>query len=208
MPLAVNVLTFSFLFCPPCVSLQRHHQEKERRVAQERERVNREKELARKAGARTAAKAFLAGLQSNVVEALQKAGHLYDPVAKEVDGVFMPWLLQDVAAKMALIQHARTEVDNLIHGAISQLQFGVAEKQRVDAEIAAAERQRREEEAAAALRALEEAKRAALEAEAARVAKEAADAAEALRLEKAENGEDEDGGEDDGDDAAASDEEQ
>lgn len=179
----------------------RHHQEKERRVQQERERVAAEREVARKAAARTAAKHFMSGLQSSVVSSLQAAGHLYDPVQRQVDGVFMPWLLESVASKLALVEHARAEVDDLIGTAVGALHKAVDDKLRADA----AEALRRAEEAAEALRVAEEARRAAQEAEAARVAKEAADAAEAARKESEENNEDDEDEErdevDDGDDA-------
>jgi hypothetical protein len=164
----------------------RHHQEKERRVQQERERVAAEREVARKAAARTAAKHFMSGLQASVVSSLQAAGHLYDPVQRQVDGIFMPWLLESVASKLVLVEQARAEVDGLIGTAVAQLHKEVDDKLRADA----AEAQRRAEEAAEALRVAEEARRAAQEAEAARVAKEAADAAEAARKESEENAED------------------
>lgn len=168
----------------------RHHQEKERRVAQERERVAREKDLARKALARTAARHFMSGLQTSVVSALQDSGHLYDPVTKQVDGIFMPWLLTNVAGRLAQVQQARDLTDELVGSVVKQLTLTVQDKKRADAEAAAAAAAAKAAALAAALAAEEERKRVALEAEAARVEKEAAEAAEALRRENEENGED------------------
>lgn len=174
----------------------RHHQEKERRVQQERERLAREKEVAKKAAARTAAKHFMANLQSSVVTSLQAAGHLYDPVLKQVDGIFMPWLLESVAAKLSLVAVSRAETDSVILQAVTLAKKEVEDKRRRDEEARLAEEARVAAEVAEKLRVEEEARRLALEAEAARVEKEAADAAEALRKEREENGEEEEEGED------------
>lgn len=171
----------------------RHHSEKERRLQQERERLAREKEVAKKAAARTAARSFMSTLSVNVVSSLQSAGHLYDPVLKQVDGIFMPWLLEGVAAKLSLVSHARDETDALIASAVEDMMRRVQDKKQREAEARAAEQRRLEEAAAEAARQEAEAKRLALEAEAARAEQEAAEAAEALRLEREENGDDEDG---------------
>jgi hypothetical protein len=158
----------------------RHHQEKERRLQQERERVANEKEVARKAAARTAAKNFLSGLQANVVSSLSNSGHLYDPIHREVDAVFMPWLLQSVASRLQQVNLARGQVDSLISGAVEALKQQVEDKRRADAEAEAAKQAAEAER----IRLAEEIKRLAAEAEAERAAKEAADAAEAQRKEE------------------------
>lgn len=168
----------------------RHHAEKERRLQQERERVAREKEVAKKAAARTAAKSFMSNLQGNVVSALEHAGHLYDPVLKQVDGIFMPWLLESVASKLSLVADARSETDQLIATAVQDMLDKVAAKKKREADERAAAEARRIAEAEEQARLAEEQRRLALEAEAARVEAEAQAAAEALRKEREENGED------------------
>ena len=169
----------------------RHHAEKERRLQQERQRLEAEKDLARKAAARTAAKAFMANLQGNVVTALQDAGHLYDPVLKQVDGIFMPWLLESVAGKLTQVQTAREATDELIQQAVTDMLSEVSAKKQREAAFRSAEAARVAREAAEQLAREEEARRLALEEQAARVEAEAAAAAEALRLEReGEDGED------------------
>jgi hypothetical protein len=184
----------------------RHHSEKERRLQQERERLAREKEVAKKAAARTAAKSFMANLQGNVVSALQDAGHLYDPVLKQVDGIFMPWLLESVADKLALVQHAREEADQLIASAVADMLAQVAAKKRREEEDRVAELARLAAAAADRQRQEDETRRLALEAEAARVEAEAAAAAEELRKEREENGEDDEDEKEDGEEDEEEDE--
>lgn len=181
---------------------QRHHAEKERRLQQERERLGREKELARKNAARTAARNFMQGLQEQVVSQLVQQGHLYDPVLKQVDTEFMPWLLQSVADKLALVRVAREETDALIGAAVQAAMQEVQDKR--EAEEAARVEAERQKAAAEAerQRLLEEERRLELEAEAARKEQEALEAAEALRKEREEDedAEDADSGEDDEED--------
>jgi hypothetical protein len=180
----------------------RHHKEKERRMQQERERLAAEREVARKSAARTAAKHFLSGLTSNVVASLQSAGHLYDPVTREVEGIFMPWLLQGVHERLQEVTFARAEVDALLTGAVQQLHQIVADKHAADA----AEKARLEAEAAEKARLEAEARAAAAAAEAARLEQEAAEAAEALRK-QAEKDAREDGEDDEDDEERDEDEE-
>lgn len=168
---------------------KRHHEEKERRLRQERERLAREAEVARKAAARTAARNLLSNLQSSVVERLTEAGHLYDPVTKEVDGIFMPWLLQTAAGHLAAARDSRAQLDVIIAHAVQSVHLEVEEKKRAEAEAkAAAERARleaiakAEEEAAEKVRLEEEARKAAEE-------QAAREAEEAERREREENGE-------------------
>jgi len=171
----------------------RHHQEKERRLQQERERLAAEKELAKKSAARTAAKHFLSSLSSNVLSSLQSAGHLYDPVARQVEQVFLPWLMQDVHKRLTEVAQARGHVDELLGDVVKQMHQIVADKRAAEE----AEAARLAAEAAEKARLEEEARLAALEAETQRLEQEAAEAAEKLRRQaEAEKEEGEDDEED------------
>jgi len=184
---------------------RRHHEEKERRLAQERERLAREAEVARKAAARTAARDLLQNLQSGVVERLVEAGHLYDPVRKEVEGIFMPWLVQTSTKQLVQAHQSRQQLDALIQQAVQHVHQEVADKIRMEAE-AKAEQERQRLEAIA--KAEEEAReKARVEEEERKAAEEAAarEAEEAERREREENGEDEE--DEDGEDEEEEDEE-
>jgi len=71
---------------------KRKIEEKERRLAQERERVEREKVVRQKVAASTFARGYLSGIINSVFDELQQSGHFYDPVLREVEEQFMPWL--------------------------------------------------------------------------------------------------------------------
>jgi hypothetical protein len=107
---------------------QRRHEEKERRMQQEQERLQRERLVARKIAARTAAKAFIAGLPNVVLKRLEHAGHFQDPVVEQVEHAFLPWLTRKVATSMEDVGEARRLVDDLIMNACTQLKQEQADK--------------------------------------------------------------------------------
>jgi len=74
--------------------------EKERRLAQERDRLEREKQVREKVAAQTFARGYLTGLVGNVFDSLFEQGFFYDPVEKEVAELFMPGLQQNVGANL------------------------------------------------------------------------------------------------------------
>ena len=71
---------------------KRRHEEKERRMAQERGRLQRERAVQQKVASRAYAKKFLGGLRGSVFSNLWEKGHFFDPVVKEVEDSFIPWL--------------------------------------------------------------------------------------------------------------------
>jgi hypothetical protein len=93
--------------------------EKERRVEQEARRVRQEEEVMEKVAARGFAKSYLADLHSAVFDKLVGTGHFFDPVEREVDDVFMPWLHGEAAAFLGQQQAARQLADSLIAGALA-----------------------------------------------------------------------------------------
>ncbi|MEW5310119.1 MAG: hypothetical protein WDW38_001947 [Sanguina aurantia] len=72
--------------------------EKERRLAQEAERRERERVVRQKVAASTFARGYLSGIVSSVFDQLQASSYFFDPVQREVDTVFLPWL-QDLSCE-------------------------------------------------------------------------------------------------------------
>lgn len=60
-------------------------EEKERRLAQERERVERERVVREKVAAATFSRGYLSGIITSVFDQLQSSGHFFDPVLREVE---------------------------------------------------------------------------------------------------------------------------
>ena len=71
---------------------KRKVEEKARRLAQERERLDREKMVREKVAASVFSRGYLSGIVSGVYDKLYADGFFYDPVEKEVETDFLPWL--------------------------------------------------------------------------------------------------------------------
>ena len=93
--------------------------EKERRVEQENRRVRQEEEVMEKVAARGFAKSYLADLHSAVFDKLVGTGHFFDPVEREVDDVFMPWLHNQTANYLDQVVAARQLANDLLSGALA-----------------------------------------------------------------------------------------
>lgn len=92
--------------------------EKQRRVDQENKRVRQEEEVMEKVAARGFAKSYLADLHTAVFDKLVGTGHFFDPVEREVDDVFMPWLHTATANVLDRVVAARSLADDLVHAAL------------------------------------------------------------------------------------------
>merc|ERR1712146_322077 len=90
--------------------------EKNRRTKQESIRVQQEEEVMEKVAARGFAKNYLTDLHHAVLDSLVASGHFFDPVEKEVESVFMPWLRDSAAAFLGNIVTARALADEIITG--------------------------------------------------------------------------------------------
>lgn len=99
---------------------KRKVEEKERRLAQERTRVERENVVRQKVASSTFARGYLNGIMESVFDKLYHAGFFYDPVEKEVQDVFLPWLVQQAAGHMATKKASRAAVDRLIVDALKK----------------------------------------------------------------------------------------
>merc|ERR1711904_5968 len=84
---------------------RRKFEEKERRLKQERSRLAKEQVLKEKVAAAAFAKNYMSGIESSVLDRLSKMSYFYDPVEREVETDFMPWL-----GELALEKLQKTEV--------------------------------------------------------------------------------------------------
>ena len=86
---------------------------KNRRTRQESIRVQQEEEVMEKVAARGFAKSYLTDLHHAVLESLVQSGHFFDPVEKEVESVFLPWLRESASNFLENIRTARTITESM-----------------------------------------------------------------------------------------------
>jgi len=98
---------------------QRKSEEKARRLAQERDRLERERVLREKVAASTFARGFLTGMISSVLDSLWAQGVFYDPVEREVADVFLPWLTAQAQAQLDAQRTARATMAALLADALA-----------------------------------------------------------------------------------------
>ncbi|XP_068593446.1 radial spoke head protein 3 homolog [Cebidichthys violaceus] len=99
---------------------RRRGEEKERRIAQQKEVLKNEKEVAEKIAARACAKQYLSDLLPAVFTSLRGHGYFYDPVAKDVETNFIPWLMDEVNNSLERRYTARNLLDNIIHDVVQK----------------------------------------------------------------------------------------
>jgi len=124
---------------------RRKFEEKERRLKQERERLEREQVLKEKVAAAAFAKNYMSGIESSVLDRLSKMAYFYDPIEREVETDFMPWL-----GALALDKLAKVETSGVLAAEVVAKSIAYGEEAH-DAYVLAQE----EAKAAADLAALE-----------------------------------------------------
>ena len=128
--------------------------EKKRRVAQEKERKRAQAALKEKVAARSFAKNYLGEMNATVFGALEAEGLFYDPVAKEVEEVFLPWLFDAAVANSGTVATAQAVAEDVLKSALAAalaLQKAAEEDEaKRQAEVAAAKAKAEEEAVAAA----------------------------------------------------------
>jgi len=172
----------------------RREEEKQRRIEQEKLRLQMEQKIKEKLAAATIAKHFLFSLHDTVMNNLSHTGHLYDPIQKQVENLFLPQLIQQTINKLDEMKDARFVVDGIIDGAIQNLVEQEKERKRKEEEKKAEEERIKAEEEEKRRKEEEEKKR--KEEEEKRIEEEK----ERERREREERGEDEEGEERDEDD--------
>jgi hypothetical protein len=90
---------------------RRREEEKEKRLKKEIERKEQEKQEKERVAAREYAKQYLESLTPNVFNKLTDMGYFYDPIVKEVDNSFMPWLMHQTGCKLIEREKAALLVD-------------------------------------------------------------------------------------------------
>uniref|UniRef100_UPI00398E632F radial spoke head protein 3 homolog n=1 Tax=Pristiophorus japonicus TaxID=55135 RepID=UPI00398E632F len=93
---------------------RRHKEEKKRRMAQQQEVLTKEKESSDKIAARAFAQNYLADLIPTIFSTLRDNGYFYDPVEKDVENVFMPWLMGAVRKSIEKRILGRTMLDVIL----------------------------------------------------------------------------------------------
>ncbi|GFR49941.1 hypothetical protein Agub_g12046 [Astrephomene gubernaculifera] len=100
---------------------RRKLEEKERRMQQERERVERERVVRQKVAASAFARGYLSGIVNTVFDRLVSSGYIYDPVMREVETGFMPWLKEQAIGYLSRGVVARQVVNKLVEDAAAAL---------------------------------------------------------------------------------------
>ncbi|KAM7395216.1 hypothetical protein PAMA_006802 [Pampus argenteus] len=94
---------------------RRRSEEKERRIAQQKEVLQKEKETAEKIAARAYTQKYLADLLPAVFTSLRSHGYFYDPVEKDIETNFFPWLMSEVNNSLEKRYAARELLDSIIY---------------------------------------------------------------------------------------------
>lgn len=99
---------------------RRHREEKERRMRQQREIAKKEKETADKIAARAFAQSYLADLVPTVFGTLSDNGYFYDPVERDLEQGFMPWLMEQVTEHLKKSELGRMVLDGILREVVSK----------------------------------------------------------------------------------------
>ncbi|XP_076872826.1 radial spoke head protein 3 homolog isoform X2 [Brachyhypopomus gauderio] len=99
---------------------RRRREEKDRRIKQQRAVLEKEKETAEKIAARAFARHYLADLLPSVFTTLRDHGYFYDPVQRDVETGFIPWLMEEVGYALEKRHVALAVLDMLIQDVIDQ----------------------------------------------------------------------------------------
>ncbi|OWF37527.1 radial spoke head protein 3 homolog B-like [Mizuhopecten yessoensis] len=99
---------------------RRHREEKERRMKQQREILKKEHETSEKIAARAFAQSYLADLVPTVFGTLSDNGYFYDPVERDIEQGFMPWLMDQVKEQLHKAQLGRMVLDGILREVVSK----------------------------------------------------------------------------------------
>lgn len=99
---------------------RRHREEKERRMKQQREILRKEKETAEKIAARAFAQSYLADLVPSVFGTLSDNGYFYDPVERDVEQGFLPWLMEQVTSELDRSELGRLVLDGMLREVVQR----------------------------------------------------------------------------------------
>lgn len=94
--------------------VRRHQEEKVRRKEQQTKVLLLEKETAEKIAARIFALTYMADLVPTVFGALSNNGYFYDPVERDLEQDFLPWLMEQVDEQLEMNNRGRLVLDGMI----------------------------------------------------------------------------------------------
>ncbi|XP_007646360.2 radial spoke head protein 3 homolog isoform X2 [Cricetulus griseus] len=99
---------------------RRHREEKERRKKQQWEIIHKHNETSQKISARAFAQRYLADLLPSVFDSLRNSGYFYDPIERDIEIGFLPWLMNEVEKTMEHCMVGRTVLDMLIREVVER----------------------------------------------------------------------------------------
>ncbi|KAM5327055.1 radial spoke head protein 3 homolog isoform 1-T1 [Glossophaga mutica] len=99
---------------------RRHRQEKERRKQQQWEVVHKHKQTAEKIAARAFAQRYLSDLLPSVFGSLRDGGYFFDPIERDIELGFLPWLMKEVEKTVEHSIMGRTVLDMLIREVVER----------------------------------------------------------------------------------------
>ncbi|NWH75306.1 RSPH3 protein, partial [Piaya cayana] len=93
---------------------RRYREEKERRIRQHMQMLQKQKETTEKIAARAFTQHYLADLIPSVFNNLRDSGFFYDPIEKDIETEFLPWLMTEVEETLEKKILGRTMLNSLI----------------------------------------------------------------------------------------------
>jgi len=105
--------------------------------------LQKEKVLKEKISAAAFAKNYMGGIESSVLDRLSKLAYFYDPVEREVETEFMPWIAELASSKYMAATAGAELADDICKGA---LEAGVTAHQKEIDQLAAEAPTKSEEE--------------------------------------------------------------
>ncbi|NXA52886.1 RSPH3 protein, partial [Nothocercus julius] len=111
---------------------RRYSEEKERRKRQRMEMLKKQKETTEKIAARAFAQRYLADLIPSVFNNLRESGYFYDPIERDIETEFLPWLMTEVEEALEKKVLGRTVLDSLICTVVGRRLYAFSHKQLSD----------------------------------------------------------------------------
>ncbi|NXQ81499.1 RSPH3 protein, partial [Nyctibius grandis] len=99
---------------------RRYREEKERRKLQHMQMLQKQKETTEKIAARAFAQHYLADLIPSVFNNLRESGFFYDPIERDIEREFLPWLMTEVEETLERKVLGRTMLDSLIRTVVEK----------------------------------------------------------------------------------------
>ncbi|NXT02069.1 RSPH3 protein, partial [Jacana jacana] len=99
---------------------RRYREEKERRRLQHMKMLQKQKETTEKIAARAFAQRYLTDLIPSVFNNLRDSGFFYDPIERDIETEFLPWLMTEVEETLEKKVLGRTVLDSLISAVVEK----------------------------------------------------------------------------------------